>query len=161
MCAYRDGDLSQVYPIARGTAPILVLIFAFVFIGETVSPLSVFAIVLACLAIASLALHRGPVVPSGRPVFWALCTATFIAGYTVVDGAGVRLTETALSYAAWLSALSSTSFAVGVLAVKGREMAAVMRRHAVLGLGGAVMSMAAYWLVLWSRSMKTAWPSWA
>ncbi len=58
--AYRDGDLSQVYPIARGTAPILVLIFAFVFTGETMSPLSVFAIILACLAIVSLALHRGP-----------------------------------------------------------------------------------------------------
>lgn len=148
--AYRDGDLSQVYPIARGAAPILVLIFAYVFTGETVSRLSVFAIVLACMAIVSLALHRGSAPAAGRPVFWALCTATCIACYTVVDGAGVRLTENALSYAAWLSALSGTSFAAGVLAVKGRNMIGVMRRRAVVGMIGAVMTLAAYWLVLWA-----------
>ncbi len=152
ICAYRDGDLSQVYPIARGTAPILVLVFAFVFTGETVSPLAAFAVVLGSLAIVSLALHRAAVVPKGRPVFWALCTATFIACYTVVDGTGVRLTETALSYTAWFSLSSGTSFAVGVLVVRGAGMARVMRRHAAVGFCGAAMSMAAYWLVLWAMT---------
>ena len=150
--AYRDGDLSQVYPIARGTAPILVLIFAFVFTGETMSPLSVFAIILACLAIVSLALHRGPAEVSGRPVFWALATAACIACYTVVDGVGVRLVETPLSYAAWSSTIGCSSFSLCVWMVKRQDMVRVMRRHAALGFGGAVMSMSAYWLVLWAMT---------
>src|SRR5258708_7087330 len=87
--AYRHGELIQVYPIARGSSPLLVTLGAAIFAGERLSLLALSGIVLVSLGIISLARGRG----SARPMSLATALATggFIACYTVTDGIGARL----------------------------------------------------------------------
>ncbi|MEE8275735.1 MAG: hypothetical protein V3R75_01095, partial [Alphaproteobacteria bacterium] len=90
--AYRHGDLSQVYPIARGVAPLIVTPLALVIAGDVISLTSAAAIAVIGLGVASLAFRGGaPLAHDPRPVAYALGTALFIAAYTLTDGLGARL----------------------------------------------------------------------
>lgn len=97
--AYRYGDLSHVYPIARGSAPLIVAVVSVVIVGETLNRQATLSVFLVGLGIMSLTLTRGA---SGfrepKAVLYALGTGVFIAGYTVVDGLGARLSDSAHSY---------------------------------------------------------------
>jgi drug/metabolite transporter (DMT)-like permease len=85
--AYRRGDISVVYPIARGTAPVLAVLAGVVILREAVSPLEIVGI---ALLITGMWIVNGPVAfgPAVRP---ALLTGCCIATYTTIDGAGVHL----------------------------------------------------------------------
>jgi drug/metabolite transporter (DMT)-like permease len=87
--AYRHGELGQVYPIARGSSPLMVTLGAAIFAGEQLSPLALAGVALVSLGIISLSRGKG----SARPmsIMTALATGGFIACYTVTDGIGARL----------------------------------------------------------------------
>jgi len=96
--SYRLGDLSQVYPIARGMAPVLVALGAQVFAGESLPPAAWAGILIASLGIFMMA---GDIFRSETPplvVLSALATGVMIASYSLVDGMGVRLAGTSLGY---------------------------------------------------------------
>ncbi|MFQ5765025.1 MAG: EamA family transporter, partial [Rhodospirillales bacterium] len=95
---YRFGDLSHVYPIARGVAPLMVAVTAFVFAGETLSPGGIVAVVVICGAILSLTFGSGGRTGDARAVLFALCTGTTIAAYTVIDGIGGRTAGNVFDY---------------------------------------------------------------
>ncbi len=101
--AYKHGDLSQVYPIARGSSPLLIALGGMVFAQEHLTLLSAFGVFLVSLGIISLA-H--PKAGSTRmSVFTALGTGIFIACYSISDAIGARLSGNSFSYAAWLFVL--------------------------------------------------------
>src|SRR5882724_1187939 len=98
--AYREGELGQVYPIARGSSPLLITLGAALFAGEQLSLLALSGVALVSLGIVSLARGKG----SARPMSLAtaLTTGCFIACYTVTDGIGARLAGNPQAYSAWL-----------------------------------------------------------
>jgi drug/metabolite transporter (DMT)-like permease len=96
--AYEHGDLAQVYPIARGSAPLLVTIGAALFAGELPTPITLMGIALISLGIFALAIGKNSA--SMVAVTLALITGTFIAAYMLVDGLGVRVSHSATGYAA-------------------------------------------------------------
>ena len=153
--AYQHGDLSQVYPIARGTAPLLVLALAFVVAGEVPHRTALWAMLLIIVGIMSLAFRGGRRVGAGsKAVAYALGTAMFIAVYTVVDGLGARLAGSPHGYTASLFVLNGLMLVV-LLYLRRRPVAIT----ALVGDGwksGAVagmMSLVAYWLVIWALSL--------
>ncbi len=91
--------MSQTYPLMRGTAPLLVAVISVAFLGDTLSPLAWTGIGVICLAILAMACNGR--TRSGYGITLALINACFIAGYTLVDGTGVRLSDTALGYTLW------------------------------------------------------------
>src|SRR5712692_5814703 len=99
--AYAHGDLSHVYPIARGLGPTLVAIFSDALIGERISLQAGLGVGLVSLGIMGLALGNGWRGLGGRGTFFAVLTGMTIAGYTVADGTGVRNAGDPLSYIAW------------------------------------------------------------
>ncbi|HEX9447138.1 MAG TPA: EamA family transporter [Dongiaceae bacterium] len=103
---YRHGDLSQVYPIARGAAPPLVALAAFLMIGETLSPLQLAGVLATSLGILSLAFDK-PLdrAHSWRPIAFGLLTSLTIMSYTLFDGQGVRVAGDRLGYIVWLFVL--------------------------------------------------------
>ena len=149
--AYRVGDLSHVYPVARGAAPVLVAGGAAVFAGEVLSGVAFAGLLLASLAIASFALHGGRAgLRDPRPVGFAVLTAVFIGSYTVTDGLGVRASGSALGFIAWLFFLSGLPL-LGYAAVARRGRIAIhVRDHWKAGLAGGVMAGTAYALVIWA-----------
>lgn len=154
--AYQYGDLSQVYPIARGLAPCVVAGGAAWLAGEALVTHQVAGLALASLCIGSLAwIGRAHAPLSGRALVAALATACMIGAYTVVDGKGVRLAGGPLRYVAWMMFLDSFPIALFVLARRGRALARVTRREVLWGAGGGAMALVAYGIVLVALSLST------
>lgn len=150
---YKFGDLSQVYPIQRGIAPLLVAVGGYMFVGETLSLQGILAVGLISLAILSLAFNSKWQLTGGRAVPIALFTGTLIAGYTVVDGMGGRISGSIFGYIAWLSALEAIPFTLLVLWMVRRNPQTANKRHVLAGILGGVLAFFAYGLVIWAMSL--------
>lgn len=153
MQSFRLGDFGQVYPIARGIAPLVVTVLAAVFVGEVPGPWQTAGVVVASAGLGGVALWgiRGS-QGQGLAVLAAVGTGLTIAAYTVVDGVGVRASGTSLGYTAWLLLIMGVLLPAGAFAVRGGQLAAQLRPVAVRGLLGGVLSVFAYGLVLWAQT---------
>lgn len=152
--AYQHGNFGQVYPIARGTAPLLVTLWAFVFFDQEFGRMDMLAVLLLTSGIISLSFIRtaNGQLPGRAPVLYALMTAFFISGYTIVDGMAVQRIENLHSYVIWLFILDSLPFLALSLHVHRRETLRMFKRKWLLALAGGGMSIGAYWLVVWAMS---------
>ena len=152
--AYRYGDLSHVYPLARGSAPLIVAGLAVVFVGESLTRQGFLSVAVIGLGIMSLTLTRGA---SGfrepRAVLFALGTGCFIAVYTVVDGLGARLAESAHAYTFWLFAIDTIPLAAFVLWLRRGKAVREVRRSWKVGLLAGLTSLVAVWLVNWALTL--------
>ena len=152
--AYRVGDLSHVYPLARGLSPLLVAGAAVVFAGEVLPPVAYFGVTLACIGIISLTFDGDlPWRNDLRPLSYAAGTAAFIASYTIVDGIGVRASGTVAGYIAWLFALDAIPIVLVAWIVRRRELRWTVRTEWRKGVGGGVLALGAYGLVIWAMSL--------
>jgi drug/metabolite transporter (DMT)-like permease len=149
---YRHGDLSHVYPIARGAAPPLVALGAWLMAGESPGLVGVLAIVVISGAIASLAFtdrwRLGPLAP----VWLALATGLSIAGYTICDGLGGRASDSVLGYIAWLFVIDAVPFGLIVAFWRRHDLADQLRASWRASLLGGILAVAAYGLVIWAMS---------
>jgi drug/metabolite transporter (DMT)-like permease len=140
IASYRDGDLSQVYPLARGIAPILVAGLAAVLAGETPDAIEFAAILFVSFGLCSLALSGG--VPRGRAaraVLYALGTGVLVAAFTVVDGMGVRLSPGPFDFITWLMLLNAIPLLAWSLWLRrGRILVWVRAYGLPAAIGGAV-----------------------
>lgn len=154
--AYRHGDLSQVYPIARGLAPLGIALVAALTIGEAPTPLQGAGLVLASAAIASFA-FGGTGTASRHAVLHALVTALWISLYSVVDGQGARLSGNALSFACWSLALDSIPITLWAIARRRGKLLELARAEGGRCAAGGVMSVIGYSIVLWAFSKQPLW----
>lgn len=150
--AYRLGDLSQVYPISRGLAPALVALGAFLIIGETLTPQGWAGLAAISLGIGLLALQRGAAHADRRAVGAAVLLGLTIAGYSVADGIGVRLSQSPLGYIGWLFLLESPVM-LAILWNRRANNGAISWRVFGLGLVGGAFSVAAYGTVLYAKTI--------
>lgn len=152
--AYAHGDLSHVYPIARGSGPLLVAIFSGVLVGEHLAGYEFAGVFLVSVGIASLALAKG--LPRGeewRPTLYALATGVTIAAYTVADGLGVRASGDALGYIAWLNLLEGPWVFLFALWLRGPSIFQHLRKYWWRGAGGGVVATVGYGLAIWALSV--------
>ncbi len=152
--AYRYGDLSHVYPIARGSAPLIVAVISVAIVGETLSRQAALSVVLIALGIMSLTLTRGA---SGfrepKAILYALGTGVFIAGYTVVDGLGGRLAESAHSYIFWLNLFDGIPITILALYLRRDQILVQVRTSWKPGVFSGIVSLVAYWIVIWAMTL--------
>jgi drug/metabolite transporter (DMT)-like permease len=146
--AYHHGDFGLVYPVARGTAPLLVALFAWIFLGEVLPLAGLLAVILMVGAILSLARFGGG---SPRAVSLALVTGLMIATYTVIDGAGARALGNPHSYYLWMTLVDALLLLAIVCARRENAISRIAKRWRP-GLAAGLMSIAAYWLVVWALS---------
>ncbi|MBB5913881.1 drug/metabolite transporter (DMT)-like permease [Nocardia transvalensis] len=153
MTSYRLGDLSQTYPLARGTSPLVVTLLAAALLGETPRHGQIAGVLLISAGLACLVFWGHRTHPS-RPaaVGAAVATGLMIAAYTTVDGAGVRLAGSTLGYIAWLMMLEQTAIPAAAFAWRGRKLWYEIRPVWHIGIAGGAMSVAAYGLVLWAQT---------
>ena len=139
--AYRSGDLSLVYPLFRGMAPVLVAIGAWLFVGEKLSVGGALGIVIISTGLMSLALvgkRRGQVTTTA--LAWGLVTSVFIAMYTVIDGYGARVSGHALSYILWLFTFEAVPIVIWLLVTRRQEWFAYLKDSPGSIAVGAVIS---------------------
>ncbi|KOV93979.1 membrane protein [Streptomyces sp. NRRL B-3648] len=153
MTSFRLGDFGQAYPIARGSAPLVVTLLAAVFAHEVPGVWASAGIAVSCLGLTGVSLWglRGK-RPDWAAIGAALATGATIAVYTVVDGLGVRASGTSLGYIAWLMVLQGSVLPAFLYARARAGTVRLLRPYAALGLLGAALSVAAYALVLWAQT---------
>lgn len=152
--AYRTGDLSQVYPLFRGLAPVLVTAGAAIAANEWLSPGTVFGIILISLGVSSLTFMRGsPGRLTRGTLLWTICTTLLIAAYTIVDGLGVRVAGNELSYIIWLFIFEVVPIACILLIFRRRAWLQYMRSNFSEVMAGGFASSLAYGLVIFAMSL--------
>ena len=149
--AYRFGDLSKVYPLARGVAPMLITLVSISILGVVLNQIELAAIVMIGLGIASLVLTRSQ---SGsfdfKTVALSLITGCFIAAYSIVDGLGARVAQSPVGFYACASTVSALIWLIYLKSKRPdllKTLATTQKRLTLLG-GGA--SFSAYALVVWA-----------
>jgi drug/metabolite transporter (DMT)-like permease len=155
MRSFSLGDFGQMYPIARGTAPLVVTVLAAVFVGELPDAWQMAGVAVASAGLVGVALwglKAAGTTPHWPALAAALATGLSIAAYTVTDGVGVRNSGTALGYIAWLMVLEGLLIPAYAVYTRRGRLVAQLRPHAGLGLLGAALSMLAYGLVLWAQT---------
>ena len=146
--AYRTGELTHVYPIARGTAPLIVAVVSFVF-GAKLGFANWLGVALIVAGVVSLGVARaGGAVRDPAATRAALLTGCFIAAYSLADGHGVRLAGTAVGFYGWEAVLNAVIL-LPLLAWR-RDLAGAIWRHRWTALGGGAASYLAYVLVVWA-----------
>jgi len=147
--SYRFGDLSLIYPIARGTAPVMVALGATIWADEHLSFWAWIGILTVSAGIMILAAVRHA---DKRGISAALMNSTIIATYSVVDGIGIRLSGAPVGYVVWLFA-AEVLVAVFVLGFGLNRLRNIGTKALALGLTGGVISGLAYGLALFAKTL--------
>ena len=158
---YRHGDLGVVYPLARGSAPLLIAVSGTLVAGEHFPPLAMAGLAVASVGIVSLSFEDGlPRKGALKPIFFAFGTALWITAYTLADGLGVREAGVELSYILWLFVLEAVTFCPFVIALRRTTWKPYYLAHwRGLWFSGLVSAMA-YGLVIYVMSTHPmAWVS--
>ena len=151
---YDVGDFAQSYPLARGIAPLITTVGAIIFIGEIPEGLTVLGIVVLSFGALLMSLRGSSDLSkfNRRAVGFALLTSMLIAGYTLTDGYGVRLANTASSYAAWLFFCDGLcSIAIGFL-YRGRGLLTVLASEWKTSLLTGGLLAGSYWIIMWAMT---------
>lgn len=156
--AYRAGDMSQTYPVMRGTAPLIVALLAGPLIGERLDTLQWVGVLLICAGIWAMALRRPSALGAdvvqprsfglSRATALALLNALVIATYTLIDGAGSRVSGAPATYTAWIFLLTAVPMLVVSIARSGPALLDLARRKWWLCAVGGPANVGAYGLVL-------------
>ncbi|MEM1187287.1 MAG: EamA family transporter [Pseudomonadota bacterium] len=149
--SYEVGDLTQVYPIARGSAPLLVAAVSFLVLGEPLSATELTAVAAIALGIISLSIvRRRDDGSSGHAAVLAVVTGVFIASYSIIDGYGARVAGTSLGFYCWLALGNAALMAAYLGLWRPQALADMPGKGLRLFLVGGTMSFVAYALVIWS-----------
>ena len=153
--AYAHGELSKVYPLVRGSAPLLTLSMSLLFLNEPVGTVGVVGIVVLASGIMALALDRGwrVLIASPRGLIYAAATSLCITGYTLSDGLGARAAGNAHQYVIWLFVLEALPLLAGVVVLRGRELVEAVRTNWGAGLLGGALSLVSYWIAIWAMTV--------
>ena len=151
--AYRFGDLGRVYPIARGTAPVIVLAAGFFILPDKVTGLQIAAVILLAFGIIQMARGVFDLGESRQLLPFALGSALGTAGYSIADGMGARAAGDASGYVGWLFMGDALLFTLWGLRRRGLAALPRSRRIWGLGLAAGAASVGAYWIAVWAMTV--------
>lgn len=151
--AYRAGDFGQASPLMRGTAPLLVALTAGPLIGEALSPLRWAGVVLISGGVLVLASDGGFTRAGRTTVLAALANAVVIAGYTLVDGTGVRMSGAPVAYTMWIFLLTAAAMVSWAAIRRPRDLVHLLLRRFPLCLVGGAATGGSYGLALLAMTM--------
>ena len=157
--AYHNGDFAQVYPLARGGAPIIVAVWGLLVLRETMTGQQLIALgaLIGGVLILAVARGRATSLPANRKaLIGALLTAGFIGAYTIIDGLGGRIAAEfgggVSAYVVWLCILDGAPITWYALRTRTLNEVRALAKTWHLSLFGAAMSLASYWLVVYAMS---------
>ena len=150
LSSYKIGDLTQVYPIARGFGPLVATIISILILGLVLDNLIILSICLICLGIMILGIFDQPSKKNSKIIQYSLFTGFFIGLYSIVDGHGARVSLSAITYMSWSFILIAFLFPI-VLKIKKQEniFKNVMSRGKQIFCVGGTLSYIIYIIVVW------------
>ena len=152
--SYRTGDLGQVYPIARGSAPLMTAAATTVFVGEKLSLIGWTGILSLVAGVLLLSARGGRELAEvdRRAIGFALFTALTICAYSVVDGIGARLSANPNAYSVWLFIGIAVVMLPYAIYRDGPDVIPAMRRFWRRGLAGGALQLLSYGIAIWAMT---------
>lgn len=152
--AYEHGDMSQVYPLARGSAPLIVALVGVFALGEgmTASKFAAVGAIALGVMLMSSKFGAAQAMPK-KALLYALGTAVFTASYTLADGVGARLSGTASGFTLWMFVGDGLLMTLYALAIRGRGLFAATRGNLVSGAAAGALSLGSYWIAIWAFTL--------
>jgi drug/metabolite transporter (DMT)-like permease len=147
---YHVADMSQAYPLMRGTAPLFLTIFSIFGLDTNLSTRMFIGVAVICAGILSMALgvRRG----DRAGIVLALLNAVVIAIYTTIDGIGVRRSGAPAAYTLWMFLVTGVPLTLWALGARRASLASYMRTNWRFGLVGGIGTVASYGLALWAMT---------
>ena len=153
--AYARADMSQIYPIARGGAPLATALISMLALREDISGAQLAGVALLASAVAALSIvgRRKGAPFDPKAVGFALATAAIICAYTLVDGVGARIAGDAHAYSSTLFVIDGIPLPLVALWLRGRAGLAPLKTYLVPGFIGGALSLGAYWIAIWAMTV--------
>jgi drug/metabolite transporter (DMT)-like permease len=152
--AYAHGDLSQVYPLARGSAPLIVALFSILVLSENLTAVKFAAVCAIALGVMLMSSRPGSGEAMPRQaLLYALGTALFTASYTLVDGIGAQISGTASGFTLWMFVGDGMLMTIYALTLRGRGLFAAARGNLSSGLAAGALSLGSYWIAIWAFTL--------
>jgi drug/metabolite transporter (DMT)-like permease len=155
--ALSRGDLSLVFPVMRGSAPLLTALSASLFLGEHLSMLALIGLTVASLATIIFALPEkasgGAHATRNTALLWALATGACVAIYNVIDARGVRAAPTQWSFIVWLFLLDWIGIHTISFLSRRKTYISAMRAALLPGMGAGTLSLMSFSMALYGFSL--------
>ena len=151
LSAYRLEDYTKVYPIARGTAPVFIVILSLLFFDMSISKFELVGILIISFGIISLGLQKIKTLNNYTAISYAIGTGLFISCYSITDGYGGRESLSPLNYTAWLFIVNAIIFPMLLVIMKKPKILrnAFSKGKKIFFIGGP-LSYTAYGIVVWA-----------
>ena len=151
LSSYKFGDYTKVYPIARGTGPILVTIISLIFFSIALSNFEILGILTVCVGIFILSFQNIESFKNNTAIMYALGTGFFIMSYSITDGYGARVSNSPLSYMGWSFIINATIFPV-LLNFKNKPgiITKIFKKGKKIFFIGGTLSYVVYAIIVWS-----------
>jgi uncharacterized membrane protein len=156
--SYRHGEMSLVYPVARGAAPVVSVLLSLVMTHDAITLGEAVGLVVLIAGLWVIALSRSAIASDGKTLGFALATAGFIGLYTVVDGMGARAAGDAMAYAGLIYVFDGLFLLVIGLGLRGPLIFQQVKPFFWRGLLGSILSSLAYGLVIWAMTVEKIGP---
>ncbi|MGX5849996.1 EamA family transporter [Mesorhizobium sp. PL10] len=156
VAAYRYGELGQVYPIVRGSVPLLVTLGGFALAGQQLTMPEIVGVTLVACGIMGLSLGRGRA--STTSILYALATGAIIAAYATVDAIGVRVAGDSGAYTAWVLLIYGALLPATFIALRGRLVVNFSAPETRKALAGGLFALLAYAVVVAAFALGPAGP---
>lgn len=155
--ALHRGDLSLVFPVMRGLSPLMAGLFAWLVLGETLSPVGILGLIIAAAAVIYFGKPEGGASFRSHPNFWALFwaagTAIGIALYSVADANGVRTADNPATYIVWLFLLDPLGMTSVAIVTRGRSLIASIAEKWRYGVVAGTLSVLSFGSALYAMDM--------
>ena len=153
--AYRTGEMGQVYPIARGSAPLMTASASAVVLGEMLPTVGWAGIAVLASGVFLMSFRGGRDLAKmdRRAVGFALFTAVTICGYSIVDGMGARISGNAHAYAVSLFFWDGLVMVVMASIRRGSAYPIALLRQWKSAFVGGALSFLAYWIAIWAMTV--------
>jgi len=148
---YQVADMSEAYPPMRGAAPLVVAIVTALQREDALSPAAWIGISAICIGVSVIAL--GSTLKNRRGIRLALLNALVIAGYTLIDGFGVRKSQAPAAYTLWVFLLTGVPLALWAITMRRSRFAPYLRQHWRLGIAAGIGATTSYGLALWAMTI--------
>ena len=145
--SYKFGDLSFVYPIARGGSSFLIVIISIIFLTTSINIYGFLGIVVICIGLFLISFSSK--IKFNKPAFFlAVSTAILITTYTLIDGIGVRSVENGFSYIVWLIALNGVPLLI--ISIFSKQGLRKTQTYSIKsGIAAGIFATLSYALVVW------------
>ena len=148
--AYKIGDLTRVYPVARGSGPIVATLISIIFLGLLISKIQILSIFVICFGIIILGVFNKKSLKNNKTVIYSLATGFFIGLYSLSDGYGARISLSPLSFLGWSFILNAMIFPFVLKSMNySNVFSRVMKEAKFIFWIGGTISYIVYGLIVW------------